>query len=51
VINAGSGNRMGRLRQTILLLFFDEKNKTYSICMPFLEKSLNGRGGARLRIL
>jgi hypothetical protein len=35
VINAGSGSRMPRLRQTILLLFLKENFKTLCFLHPF----------------
>jgi hypothetical protein len=49
VINSGSGSRMARLRQTILLLFLKENFKTHCFRIPSLKKSLNWRGGACLR--
>jgi hypothetical protein len=40
VIDAGSGSRMARLRQTILLLFFERKFLNALFLHPFFEKFL-----------
>ncbi len=40
VVNAGSGNRMARFRQTILLRFSEENFKTHCLCIPSLKPVL-----------